>query len=73
MNELAERFAERQIGSVFVYTHEAHPGESYPHHVSMEQKFRCAEALRDSLGVTRPILVDALDGACHRAWAACPI
>ena len=29
-------------------------------------------ALRDVLGVTRPILVDALDGACHRAYGSMP-
>ncbi len=36
-------------------------GENYPHLTSMEQKFRHTRALRDVLGVTRPILVDALD------------
>ena len=71
MNQLAERFAER-VGSVFVYSHEAHPGENYPHLTSMEQKRRHAEALRDRLGVTRPILIDALDGACHRAYGSMP-
>ena len=63
---MAGRLAERDVGSVFLYTHEAHPGEHYPHLTSMEQKFRHARELRDVIGVTRPILVDALDGACHR-------
>lgn len=72
MNALAERFADRGVGSIFLYTHEAHPGENYPHLTSMEQKFRHARALRDMLGVTRPILVDALDGACHRAYGSMP-
>jgi hypothetical protein len=72
MNALAERFAERGVGSIFLYTHEAHPGEYYPHLTSMEQKFRHARDLRDILGVTRPILVDALDGACHRAYGSMP-
>jgi hypothetical protein len=31
----------------------------------MEQKFDHARDLRDQLGVTRPILLDALDGAWH--------
>ena len=56
----------------FLYTHEAHPGENYPHLTSMEQKFKHAHALRDEYGVTRPILVDALDGACHRAYGSMP-
>lgn len=72
MNKLAERFADRKVGSVFVYTHEAHPGEHYLHLTSMEQKFRHANELRDQLGITRPILLDALDGACHRAYGTMP-
>jgi hypothetical protein len=72
MNEIANRFAPHGVGSVFVYTHEAHPGEYYPHLTSMDQKFAHARALRDLLGVTRPILLDSLDGACHRAYGSMP-
>jgi hypothetical protein len=72
MNELSERFAARDVGSLFLYTHEAHPAEHYPHLTSMEQKLRHARDLRDGLGVTRPILVDSLDGACHRAYGSMP-
>ena len=72
MNAIADRFAEYEVGSIFLYTHEAHPGEYYPHLTSMEQKFRHATALRDVLGVTRPIVLDALDGACHRAYGSMP-
>ncbi len=72
MNAIAQRFAEHGVGSIFLYTHEAHPGEHYPHLTSMEQKFRHATALRDILGVDRPILLDALDGACHRAYGSMP-
>jgi hypothetical protein len=72
MNSMAERYADRGVGSIFLYTHEAHPGEHYPHHTSMEQKRRHAEALRDVLGVTRPILLDAMDGACHLTYGGMP-
>ncbi len=72
MNALAERFKSDSVGSVFIYTHEAHPGENYPHLTSMEQKHRHARALRDVLRVTRPIYLDALDGACHRAFGSMP-
>ncbi len=72
MNDLAAQFAPHGIGSIFLYTHEAHPGENYPHLTSMSQKFAHAKALRDVLGVTRPILLDALDGACHRAYGTMP-
>jgi hypothetical protein len=72
MNAIADRLAPRRVGSVFIYTHEAHPGEHYPHHASFEQKLVHARALREQLGVTRTILVDALDGACHRAFGSMP-
>lgn len=72
MNDMVDRYAADGVGSVFLYTHEAHPGENYPHHTSMAQKFDHAWALRDVLGVTRPILVDSLDGACHRAYGSMP-
>jgi len=72
MNAVADRYSDLGIGSVLVYTHEAHPGEHYPHLTSMEQKSRHAAAMRDILGVTRPIYVDALDGACHRAYGSMP-
>lgn len=72
MNALAEQFAPRDVGSVFIYTNEAHPGEHYPHLTSLEQKYTHARALRDILGVARPILLDALDGACHRAYGSMP-
>ena len=72
MNALAEKYADQKVGSLFLYTHEAHPGEIYPHLTSMEQKFKHARDLRDVLGVTRPILIDSLDGACHRAYGSMP-
>jgi hypothetical protein len=72
MNAIADRYAERGVGSIFLYTHEAHPGENYPHLTSMERKYEHARALRDVLGVQRPILLDAIDGACHRAYGSMP-
>ena len=72
MNAIADRYANQNVGSIFLYTHEAHPGEHYPHLTSMEQKFRHARDLRNKLGVTRPVLMDALDGACHRAYGSMP-
>lgn len=72
MDGIAEQFAGRDVGSFFLYTNEAHPAEYYPHLTSMEQKLRHARDMRDVLGVTRPILVDALDGVCHRAYGSMP-
>ena len=72
MNALAKRYADRDVGSVFLYTNEAHPAEHYPHLTSMDQKFQHALALRDVYGVERPIVVDALDGAAHRSYGTMP-
>ncbi|MEK6221112.1 MAG: hypothetical protein N2D54_02580 [Chloroflexota bacterium] len=63
---------EDKVGSIFLYSHEAHPGEHYPQLTSMAQKLNHARDLRDNLGVTRTILIDALDGACHRAYGSMP-
>ena len=72
MNKIAEDFAPKNIGSVFIHTHEAHPGENFPPLKTMDQKFDHARALRDKLGVNRPIYLDSLDGACHRAFGSMP-
>lgn len=72
MNRIAATYAEAGVGSYFLYTNEAHPGENFPPLRAMEQKFEHARALRDELGVTRPIVLDALDGACHRAYGSMP-
>jgi hypothetical protein len=72
MNALAGEFSGRDVGSIFLYTNEAHPGENYPPLTSMEQKYAHGRALRDLLGVERPILLDALDGSCHRAYGSMP-
>ena len=72
MNSLAERVADSDVASIFIYTYEAHPGEHYPHLTTMEQKTSHARDLRDKLGITRQIFLDALDGACHRAYGSMP-
>ena len=72
MNALANKYADKQVGSIFLYTNEAHPGEHYPHLTSMAQKYEHARAMRDVYGVTRPILLDGLEGACHRAFGSMP-
>jgi hypothetical protein len=72
LNAIHARYADRDVGAIFLYTNEAHPAENYPHLTSLEQKLRHARDLRDVLGVTRPILVDALDGECHRSYGSMP-
>lgn len=72
MDKIAEKYLKDRVGSIFLYTNEAHPGENYPHLTSLQQKFHHARDLRDKLGVKRPILVDSLDGACHRTYGGMP-
>ncbi len=72
MDSLAADFADRGFESLFIYTREAHPGELLPHHTSFAQKLTMARRFREEQGVRRRILVDSLDGACHRAYGALP-
>lgn len=72
MNTLADDFAPKGVGSIFVYTNEAHPGENYLHLTSMEQKYKHAADLKSKLGVTRRVLLDSLDGACHIGYGSMP-
>ena len=72
MDPLAAEFAPRGFTSVFIYVREAHPGEYLPHHTSFEQKLAHARRFRDEQHVQRRILVDSLDGTCHRAYGSLP-
>lgn len=55
-----------------MYTREAHPGEHLAAHRSFDDKLVAAGRLRDEIGISRPILVDELDGAVHRAYGTLP-
>jgi hypothetical protein len=72
MDDLAERFANRGVSSVFIYTREAHPGENYRHHTSMEDKRAHARVFVTHSNVRRRILVDELGGTAHRAYGMLP-
>lgn len=72
MDAIADRFADRAVRSVFVYTREAHPGEIYRHHTSMDGKRENAKALRSVVGVKRQILLDTLEGDAHQAYGCLP-
>lgn len=72
MDELAEQHSQSDIRSIFLYTHEAHPGENIPHLTGMQQKFDHARQFKESVQLRRPIMLDSLDGACHRAYGSMP-
>lgn len=72
METLSDRHANRAVRSVFIYTREAHPGEHYRHHATMDDKRHHARAFRDHCRVRRQILLDELDGEAHRAYGLLP-
>ena len=57
---------------MFIYTREAHPGESVPCHDNIERKLAGARLLRQDTGIGRDILVDDLAGTAHRAYGLMP-
>src|SRR3990170_5245529 len=72
MDRLAEQYANRAVRSVFIYTREAHPGENYRHHQSMEDKRRNARTFLVHSNVRRQILLDDLEGTAHHAYGTLP-
>ena len=62
MEDIAERYADRSVRSVFVYVREAHPAENLPPHASMEQKRDHARQFREEQKIKRPILLDDMTG-----------
>lgn len=68
---MAEEYGDDFV-SIFVYVREAHPGENYPAHRSMEQKLSHARAFREQFDIKRPILVDDLAGTGHKLYGALP-
>lgn len=72
MDDLGDRFAHRGVTSIFIYTREAHPGEHYGHHTSMQDKRDHARAFAEHSAVRRRILIDDLAGSCHRAYGLLP-
>ena len=68
MEPVAQAYEAEGFAFVFVYTREAHPGESFPAHRTMEQKLSHARAFKEQYRVHRPILVDDLMGTGHRLY-----
>jgi hypothetical protein len=72
MEDLASRYADRAVRSAFIYTREAHPGENYRHHTSMDDKRANARAFQEHSGIKRQILLDDLDGTAHHTYGQVP-
>ncbi|HXQ54004.1 MAG TPA: redoxin domain-containing protein [Stellaceae bacterium] len=73
MNAVWRDFAAQGIDFYLVYVRESHPGETFPHHASMEQKLRHARELRRLEKPAFPMLVDSLDGHIHRSYGQWPV
>ena len=69
---MARRYAYRAVRSVFLYTREAHPGENYRHHATMDDKRHHARAFRQHASIEREILLDDVAGTAHRAYGMLP-
>jgi hypothetical protein len=69
---MALQYAKKGIAFVFVYTREAHPGENFPAHRTIEQKLAHARAFKEQFRVERPILVDDLTGTGHKLYGMLP-
>lgn len=72
MEDLAERYADQAVRSIFLYTREAHPGENYRHHTSMEDKRANARAFKEHSNIKREIFLDDLIGSAHRTYGTLP-
>ncbi len=72
MEDMARRYADRAVRSVFLYTREAHPGEDYRHHVTMDDKRHHAQAFKEHSNIARSILMDDVEGTAHRAYGMLP-
>ncbi len=72
MEYLNVEFSEFGFELVFVYTSEAHPGEYWPEHRSIEQKIDHAWAFKRLYGVKRDIWVDRFDEKAHKLYGSRP-
>ena len=72
LTQLYNKYQNKGFEFFIIYVREAHPGENFPHHVSLEQKLAHAGKLRDLEGVKIPILVDDLQGTTHKAYGLLP-
>jgi hypothetical protein len=69
---MARDYADKGFGFVFLYTREAHPGENFPAHKTMEQKLSHAQAFKEQFQIARSILVDDLVGTGHKLYGMLP-
>ena len=69
---MAREYASKGLVFLFLYTREAHPGENFPAHRTIEQKLAHARAFKERFRIERPILVDDLIGTGHKLYGMLP-
>ena len=70
MDELQKQFDD--VVFILLYTREAHPGEHYEVHDSMEDKLERARTFAAEYDIERTVLVDDVDGTAHRKYGGMP-
>ncbi len=70
MDELNKRFEDVEF--ILLYTREAHPGEHYEAHTSLEDKLERARTFLAEYDVERTVLVDEIEGTAHRKYGGMP-
>ena len=69
---MARQYVAKGLAFVFLYAREAHPGENFPAHRTIEQKLSHARTFKKLFNVERPILVDDLIGTGHKLYGMLP-
>ncbi|MBI2305585.1 MAG: hypothetical protein HYU86_12665 [Chloroflexi bacterium] len=73
MEQLYQEYKDKDCEFLVLYTREAHPNETYPRHVSHEQKLSYARTCQERYGITLlPVLVEDIDGEIHQAYGSMP-
>jgi thiol-disulfide isomerase/thioredoxin len=72
LEPMSKELSGKGISFIFVYVREAHPGENFPAHRSLEQKLAHARSFREQFRIERPILVDDLAGTGHKMYGMLP-
>jgi hypothetical protein len=70
MDELQKQFED--VVFILLYTREAHPGEHYEAHDSLEGKLERARTFAAEYDIERTVLVDDVEGTAHRQYGGMP-
>jgi peroxiredoxin len=72
LNSLHAQFQDQDVQFLAVYTREAHAGENYHPHTSLEQKLSYARDLQRLENIQFPVVVDSVEGDTHRTYGLRP-